>query len=144
MQPEPSGGSSSFSEGLCALLKSAGVLKTSVIRVVGGGGMHALLWLCRHGYEQVGFMHGFSPAEPADVVFAPDAGRPEVLDEILTQASHLSPGGLVVLRTRCGAASDLLSQRGFRIERRLRGRHRDVYVARRCATAPLSVAASAG
>jgi hypothetical protein len=119
-------------------------LKTSVIRVVGGGGMHALLWLCRHGYEQVGFMHGFSPAEPADVVFAPDAGRPEVLDEILTQASHLSPGGLVVLRTRCGAASDLLSQRGFRIERRLRGRHRDVYVARRCATAPLSVAASAG
>ena len=85
------------------MLKSAGVLKTSVIRVVGEGGLHALLWLCRHGYEQVGFMHGPSPAEPAEVVLVPSACPPGALDQILAQASHLQPDGLVVLRTPHGA-----------------------------------------
>lgn len=135
MQPEPSGGSSSFAEGLCAFLKSAGVLKTSVIRVIGEGGIQALLWLCRHGYEQAGFMHGPSPAEPADVVLAPMTCSPERLDAVLAQTSHLRPGGLVVLRARRGSdrtTAELLRRHGFRVERRWPGRRRDLYVARRC------------
>jgi hypothetical protein len=151
MLSEPSGGSQPFSEGLCALLKSAGVLKTSVIRVVGQGGLHALLWLCRHGYEQAGFMHGASPAEPAEVVLVPSACPAGALDQILAQASHLRPDGLVVLQTPHGApgasdtASDTLGRHGFRVERHLSGRHRDVYLARRGAANDLGrVSAAAG
>jgi len=151
MPSEPSGGRTSFSEGLCALLKSAGVLKTSVIRVVGEGGLHALLWLCRHGYEQVGLMRGASPAEPAEVVLVPSACPPEALEQILAQASHLQPDGLVVLGTRRGVAgaaeatSALLGRHGFRVERRVSGHHRDIYLARRGVLAParrLSAAAA--
>jgi len=136
MPSEPSGGQTSFSEGLCALLKSAGVLKTSVIRVVGQSGLHALLWLCRHGYEQVGLMRGASPAEPAEVVLVPSACPPEALEQILAQASHLQPDGLVVLGTRRGApgadvATSLLRRHGFRVERQVSGHHRDIYLARR-------------
>ena len=138
MPSEPSGGPPSFSEGLCALLKSAGVLKSSVIRVVGAGGLHALLWLCRHGYEQVGLMRGASPAEPAEVVLVPSACPPEALEQILAQASHLQPDGLVVLGTRRGApgadvATSLLRRHGFRVERQVSGHHRDIYLARRAA-----------
>jgi hypothetical protein len=140
MPSEPSEGPASFSEGLCARLKSAGVLKSSVIRVVGEGGLHALLWLCRHGYEQVGLMRGASPAEPAEVVLAPSACPPEALEQILAQASHLRPDGLVVLGTRRGApgaaaAPSLLGRHGFRVERQVSGRHRDIYLARRALSA---------
>ena len=137
MSSESAEGALSFSESLCALLRSAGILKTSVIRVVGQGRLHALLWLCRHGYEQVGLMHGASPAEPAEVVLVPSACPPEALEQILAQASHLQRNGLVVLGTRRGgvgaaeATSAVLGRHGFRVERRVSGHHRDIYLARR-------------
>lgn len=139
MEPEPPQGQSSSAEGLCALLKNAGVLKTSVIRLVGRGGLPALLWLCRHGYEQVAFTRaGPGPSEPADVVLAPNTCEPGALEAMLVQLPHVTPGAIVILRTRrpsCGereTAPELLRRGGFHVEQRLRGRRRDVYVARRC------------
>ena len=144
-------GASSFANGLGALLQRAGVLKTSVIQVVGEGGLQALLWLCRHGYEQVGFLHGVGPAEPADVVLAPCAGDLDALGDALAQAVHLRAGGLMLVRARPSmggeATAERLARSGFAIERRLPGAHRDLYLARRCertavaAVAPTAAAA---
>jgi hypothetical protein len=141
-----------FASGLGALLQRAGVLKTSVIQVVGEGGLQALLWLCRHGYEQVGFLHGVGPAEPAEVVLAPCAGDAASLDDALAQAAHLPAGGLMLVRACPSIGGEATAERlrrcGFSVERRLPGRHRDLFLARRCgrsaaAEAPANVAAAA-
>ena len=152
MPSELGEGSDPFGSGLGALLQRAGVLKTSVIQVVGEGGLQALLWLCRHGYEQVGFLHGVGPAEPAEVVLAPCAGDAASLDDALAQAAHLPAGGLMLVRARPSIGGEPTAERlrrsGFSIERRLPGRHRDLFLARRCgrsvaAEAAASVAAAA-
>jgi hypothetical protein len=139
-----------FASGLGVLLQRAGIRKTSVIQVVGEGGLQALLWLCRHGYEQVGFLHGIGPAEPADVLLAPCAGDAAALDDALKQASHLPAGGLMLVRARPTiggeATAERLRRAGFSVERRVPGRHRDLFLARRCdraAAAGVSLAAAA-
>jgi hypothetical protein len=136
MESDLGEGASSFASGLGALLQRAGVLKTSVIQVVGEGGLQALLWLCRHGYEQVGFLHGVGPSEPADVVLAPCAGDAAALDDALAQAAHLRAGGLMLVRARPSIdgepTAERLARSGFRVEGRAPGAHRDLYMARRC------------
>jgi hypothetical protein len=139
MESELREGESSFASGPGALLERAGVSKTSVIQVVGEGGLQAVLWLCRHGYERAGFLHGVGPAEPADVVLAPCAGDVAALDDALTQAAHLPSGGLMLVRARPSMGGETTAERlarsGFRIERRLPGARRDLYLARRCGRA---------
>ena len=151
MESDLGEGDSSFASGLGALLQRAGVSKTSVIQVVGEGGLQALLWLCRHGYEQVGFLHGVGPAEPADVVLAPCAGDVDALGDALAQAAHLRAGGLMLVRARPSmggeATAERLARNGFAVEQRRSGAHRDLYLARRCeriavpAAAPTAAAA---
>ena len=49
---------------MTGLFRRAGVDKTSVIRVTGRGGLATVLWLCRRGYEQVGYVrHGPCPTD---------------------------------------------------------------------------------
>src|SRR5271155_5701298 len=47
---------SSLSRTLTDLLQSAGLSKADTIRITGPAGLAALLWFCRHGYEQVGYV----------------------------------------------------------------------------------------
>ena len=96
MEPEPPKAQSSFAEGLCARLKNAGVLKTSVIRLVGRGGLPALLWLCRHGYEQVAFMRaGPAPSEPADVVLGQPNFNTANQPDLTKQTTNAAPNTLL-------------------------------------------------
>jgi hypothetical protein len=147
MDSEIREGPAPLASGLGALLQRAGVLKTSIIHVAGDGGLQALLWLCRHGYEQVGLLHGVGPAEPADVVLAPCASDAAALDDALAQASHLPDGGLIVVRARPSmggeATDERLRRSGFHLEGRLPGRHRDLYLARRCGHRAAPAAAAA-
>ena len=151
MDSDTGEGSDSFASGLGALLERAGILKTSVIHVAGEGGLQTLLWLCRHGYEQVGFLHGVGPAEPADVVLAPCAGDAAALDDVLAQASHLPAGGLMLVRARPSMSGEATAERlrraGFSVEACAPGRHRDLFLARRrdhaAASAVASLAAAA-
>ena len=41
---------------LVALLEDVDIHKGSLIRVTGPSGLSALLWLCRHDYEEVGYL----------------------------------------------------------------------------------------
>jgi hypothetical protein len=132
MPYDSSASAASVSDRLCAVLRRAGVLPSSAIRVVGASGLHALLWLCRHGYQRAALMQVAAPAEPADVVLVPSTCRPETLDLVLAHAAHLSPDGLLVLHMRHGApgAEARLRAHGFTVEQRLSDTRRDLYIAR--------------
>lgn len=125
---------------LVALLERAGVTKSSTIRVVGPHGLPALLWLCRHGYADVGcFRPGAGlphDEEPDAVLVAHTCGEIE-LKRLLPLARQVRPDGALVfkLRTEAGAeplAIDwLLEAAGFRSEARFDGERRALIVARR-------------
>jgi hypothetical protein len=147
MEVEPSDEPLSAAEGVCAFLGSVGVAKSSVIHLVGKGALATLLWFCRHGFEQVAILNGApAPSEPIDLLLSLDAGGTASLESLAVEMPHVRPGGVVIVRTECcddqAPARRLLRQGGFRIERRLRGARRDVYVARRpAARAPIALAA---
>jgi hypothetical protein len=127
---------------LTELLHRAGVDRTSRIRVIGSAGLAALLWLCRHGYEQVGVVcNGPGPCEDADLVWAPMTCDLPTLASMLQHAPHPREGGVLIVQTpsapEANRASDpvqsLLRRHGYQVERSVRGHHRDLHVARRIA-----------
>jgi hypothetical protein len=123
------------------LLKRAGVDKSSTIRITGPAGLAALLWFCRHGYEQVGYVRGGPcPSEDGDLVLAPQTCGVEALETILKRGPHPRAGGVLIVQTpipndaTAGAADpahELLRRSGYRVERCVRGHHREFHVARR-------------
>jgi len=140
-KPPSSQPSRSLSDILSDLLQRAGVDKTSTIRVTGPAGLAALLWFCRHGYEQVGYVRaGPSPADDGDLVLAPQTCDVQALEAILKRGPHPRAGGVLIVQTPipetadAGAPDpvhDLLARSGYRVERCLRGHHRELHVARR-------------
>ena len=124
---------------MAGLLRRAGVDKTSVIRVVGPGGLATLLWLCRHGYEQVGYVrHGPCPSDPCDLLVVLQDGEAGALAETLDQAPHLRDGGMLVLQTPDHDPAEgpdpvdrLLDRCGYRVELCLHGCRRELHLARR-------------
>ena len=132
---------SSVTDTIGDLLKRAGVDKSSVIRITGPAGLAALLWFCRHGYEQVGYVRGGPcPADDGDLVLAPQTCDVGALEAILKRGPHPRAGGVLIVQTpipqntATGAPDpvhDLLSRSGYRVERCLRGHHRELHVARR-------------
>jgi hypothetical protein len=139
---------SSLSDTLSEILQRAGVGKLSNIRVTGSAGLASLLWFCRHGYEHVGYSRGGPGGDDIDLLFVPQTCDLKALDAILSQGPHPTEGGVLIVQTPdVGALGgvdpvhDLLVRRGYRVERCLHGRHRELHVARRCARAPLRVAA---
>jgi hypothetical protein len=146
MTTEPPDRPFSAAEGVCAFLASLGIRKTSAIHLVGKGALAPLLWLCRHGFDEVAILSGGrAPAEPADLLVALDTSDAAAFARLASDLPHVRPGGVVILRTDHRRRADrdrtssLLGRHGFRIERRLRHGRRDVYVARR----GISVAAAA-
>lgn len=123
-----------------AFLESAGVDKSSVIRVTGPSALSALLWLCRHGYDRVAYVRAAeaSPHEDsADAILVAHTCRDLDVTRMLSVARQARPGGVFIFRLRTGpgrSAVDLtatLRQCGFTLERRLEGRRRALIVARR-------------
>ena len=139
---------SSLCDTLSELLQRAGVGKLSNIRVTGSAGLASLLWFCRHGYEHVGYSRGGPGGDDIDLLFVPQTCDLKALDAILSQGPHPTEGGVLIVQTPdvgglggVDPVHDLLARRGYRVERCLHGRHRELHVARRCARAPLRVAA---
>jgi len=147
MTKEPPDGPSTAAEGVCAFLASLGIRKTSVIHLVGKGALAPVLWLCRHGFDEVVMLSGGPcPSEPADLLVSLETSGAAAFDRLASDLPHVRPGGVVIVRTDHRRRADrsrtnsLLGRHGFRIERRLRHGRRDVCVARREASS-LAVAA---
>jgi hypothetical protein len=138
MTKEPPDEPSSAAEGVCAFLASLGIRKTSAIHLVGQGALAPLLWLCRHGFDDVVMLSGGrAPSEPADLLVSLDTSGVAAFERLGGDLPHVRPGGVVIVRTERrrradrGRANKLLGRHGFRIERRLQHGRREVYVARR-------------
>jgi hypothetical protein len=129
----------SLSQTLTDLLQGAGVGKADTIRVTGPAGLAALLWFCRHGYEQVGYVSsGRGPCEEGDLLLAPQTLSVGELEQILRCGPRPRPGGVLIVQTpqqEPGSprdpVHDLLGGAGYEVERCLHGRHRELHVARR-------------
>jgi hypothetical protein len=138
MTKEPPDGPHSAVEGVCAFLASLGIRRTSAIHLVGRGALAPLLWLCRHGFDEVAILSGGpAPSEPADLLVSLDTSGAAAFARLASDLPHVRPGGVVIVRTDHRRRADrdrtnsLLGRHGFRIERRVRHGRRDVYVARR-------------
>jgi len=124
---------------LSGLLAQAGVDKSASVYVTGPAGLAALLWLCRHGYDQVGLVGaGRCPANDCDLLLAPQTCDLASLTELLDHGPHPRPGGALIVQTPIAEAlpvQALLERYGYRIERCVRGHHRDLHIARRLGAA---------
>ena len=142
MSKPPLGGPTQAAH-LAALLEQAGVTKSSVIRTVGPGALPALLWFCRHGYDQAGCVcagEGSPHEEPDVVVVAQPCGELD-LKRLLSVGRQVRPGGAFIFQLRSSPEASLaavdwmLQHAGFTLERRLDSRRRTLIVARRRAFA---------
>jgi hypothetical protein len=122
--------------GLIPCLDLAGLSRRDLILVAGPGALPAMLWLCRHGYEQAVHLGPHSPrcATPAaDALFVPHLSGAAGLTSILPSAGRLREGGVLILRAGAGATVgpvELLSA-GWGLQRRLIEKGHAVLVARR-------------
>jgi hypothetical protein len=131
----------SNSDDLVDLLEQADVHKTSLIRVTGPSGLSALLWLCRRGYEQVGYLRAGQgcPHEEPDALLIAHTCDDASLEALLSTGPHVREGGVLVFQSpRPPAAGHVedpihrrLRQSGYTVERCLHGCRREVHVARR-------------
>jgi hypothetical protein len=129
------------SDPLVALLQSAGVERSSLIRVTGPSGLSALLWLCRHGYEQVGYLrsHQGGPHEEPDALLVAHTCDLAWLERLLATGPQVRRGGVLVFRSPQPAVRSepldpihaLLRRHGYEVETCLHGAHRELHVARR-------------
>ena len=127
---------------LLSLLEAAQVKTSSLIRVTGPSGLSALLWLCRHGFERVGYVKADAacPHEQADALIVAHTCDYGALKQLLATGPHVREGGVLILRSPLPAAgadrrSDpihrLLEMNGYVVEQCLHGRNRELHVARR-------------
>lgn len=125
---------------LVALLEQSDVHKDSLIRVTGPSGLSALLWLCRHDYEEVGYLRpGLGcPHEDADALVVAHTCDAAFLARLLASGPHVREGGVLVFQSplpaMAGAADPIhrcLAAAGYSVERCVHGERRELHVARR-------------
>ena len=139
----------SLSRTLTDLLQSARVDKADTIRVTGSAGLAALLWFCRHGYEQVGYISaGRGPSEEGDLLLVPQTCSVGELEQLLRSGPRPKHGGVLIVQTPQPPSEsgfdpvhELLGRAGYDVERCLHGHHRELHVARRRGRADLKLAA---
>jgi hypothetical protein len=128
------------SDPLIALLARAHVTKSSLIRVTGASGLSALLWLCRHGYEQVGYLKpGAGPHEQPDALIVAHTCDEATLRRLLETGPHVREGGALVFQSplprvlafRADPIHRLLKEHGYVVEQCHHGQRRELHVARR-------------
>jgi hypothetical protein len=132
-----------------SVLAPAGIDRGSVIRITGSAGLAALLWFCRHGYTQVGYVQGGpSPADGGDLLLVPQTLELDALDRLLSRGPHVRAGGVLIVQTAehgdtvaPDPAQLLLVRHGYHIERCIHGQHRTLHVARRQPRAVFALAA---
>lgn len=128
------------SDPLIALLERSRISRSSVIRVTGPSGLSALLWLCRHGYEQVGYLKsGPGPHEQPDALIVAHTCDEDFLRNLLATGPHVREGGILVFQSplprvlafRSDPIHRLLRSHGYDIEECHHGQRRELHVARR-------------
>ncbi|MDB5459476.1 MAG: hypothetical protein JWO72_1217 [Caulobacteraceae bacterium] len=130
------------SDPLLSLLEGVRVGKSSLIRVTGPSGLSALLWLCRHGFERVGYVKPGSggPHEEADALIIAHTCDEPALARLLATGPHVREGGVLFFRSHLpntdeGLGPDLihglLQLHGYVVEKCMHGSHRELHVARR-------------
>jgi hypothetical protein len=126
--------------GLTELLEQADIHKSSLIRVTGAHGLAALLWLCRRGYERVGYLKGGCTQEHPDALIVAHACDEASLNTLLMKGPHVREGGALIFQSPLpaplsGGDDDhihgLLASYGYAVERCLHGTRRELHVARR-------------
>ena len=127
------------SDPLMTLLRSTGVDRASLIRVTGPSGLSALLWLCRHGFQQVGYLkpgRGCPHEAPVALIVAHTCDA-AWLARLLETGPHVREGGVLVFLSplpKAGADDPIhrvFVAHGYEIERCLHGERRELHVARR-------------
>jgi hypothetical protein len=135
---------------LISLLERAHVTKSSLIRVTGSSGLSALLWLCRHGYEQVGYLKpGHGPHEQPDALIVAHTCDEAALRDLLATGPHVREGGALVFQSplprllafRDDPVHRLLKSHGYVVEECHHGQRRELHVARRQSPVALRKAA---
>ena len=124
---------------LVALLEESDIHKDSLIRVTGPSGLSALLWLCRHGYEEVGYLRPGPgcPHEEADALIVAHTCDEAFLSRLLDSGPHVREGGSLLLQSPlpAGGGADpihrCLARAGYRLELCVHGERRELHVARR-------------
>ncbi|MET0273452.1 MAG: hypothetical protein ABW360_10715, partial [Phenylobacterium sp.] len=125
---------------LKSLLDQAGIGKDSLIRVTGPSGLSALLWLCRRGYDRVGYVRPGQgcPHEEPDALLVAHTCDAACLGRLLATGPYVREGGVLIFRSpqpdRAGPGGDpihrILERGGYAVERCLHGAHRELHVAR--------------
>src|SRR5271170_5412717 len=124
---------------LMDVLHDAGIGRSSVVRVAGRDGLAPLIWLCRKGFQDVGYVRpgAGGPREPADLLLVLHDPSPGELATLLAQHGLLKDDGVLILQTREQRAPNgsvpvhgLLEKAGFRVERCVLRQYRELHVAR--------------
>jgi hypothetical protein len=131
----------SQTEALTALLRQEGVFKSSVVHVTGAHALPALLWLCRQGFDHVGYIRPAlgSLHEEADAVLIAHTCDEIQLKHLLASTRSVKAGGVLIFQLHgaddqaWGGVDWLLRSSGFTLERSLPGERRTLFVARRIA-----------
>jgi hypothetical protein len=130
------------------LLASVGVTKLSVIRITGPSALGALLWFCRHDFDEVGYVRpgDGAPHEPPDAIIVAHTCNELELKRLLAVGRQVKPGGVFLFRCRVPGQSTLmaldwlLDRAGFVIDRQIVRHGRALVVARRRAAQMLKAA----
>lgn len=138
------------SDPLMSLLARANVTKSSLIRVTGASGLSALLWLCRHGYERVGYLRpGAGPHEAPDALIVAHTCDEATLGDLLASGPHVREGGALVFQSPlprvlafpADPIHRLLRSHGYAVEECHHGQRRELHIARRLPHIPMKKAA---
>lgn len=125
---------------LSKILQDSGVRPDSAVRVTGKDGLAPLIWLCRHGFENVAYVRQGqgAPRDPGDVLLILHNTAPDELERLLNDRPPVRQGGLIIVRTPAppaGARNDpvhhILERAGYAVERCIPRRTHEVHVARR-------------
>ena len=133
---------------LSNVFEAAAIDRHSLIQLTGPDALASLLWLCRQGFENVGYVKCGQPhpAEPVDALVIPHRCTADELLTLLDGAPSVRPGGSLIFRSASGAAEEsaienVLQRFGYRLHRRFGDARRVLNVARR--RTPLALAKAA-
>jgi hypothetical protein len=124
---------------LMDILQEAGIGRRSVVRVAGRDGLGPVIWLCRKGFEDVGYVRlgAGGPRDAADVLLVLHDPSPAEWQALLDHHHGLKDGGVLILQTHPLRANDgsdpvhgRLEQAGLRVERCVLRQFRELHVAR--------------
>lgn len=125
---------------LSKILEDAGVRADSAVRVTGKDGLAPLVWLCRHGFDDVAYVRPGqgAPRDPGDVLLLLHVASHDELERLLSEKPPVREGGLLIVQTPAPPADSrgdpvhlILERAGYAVERCIPRRSNEVHVARR-------------